>query len=594
MKKINYAAIGVAAALAMTLSACNMDASTLPTANGAETQQTTEEIAAAESSAPESAQTETETQTESKADAKTETGTANESETQTAAAETPQSGVTFTFTDSGVTASGGSGYEIDGTALKITESGVYTVTGTCADGSITVKKETTGVTLVLSDLTLSSSEGAALSCNKGSEVTLSVSGTVTLTDAEDPADEDSADTEVADAFDGAAIKVKSGASLTVTGSGVLNVDGSAVKNGIKGAEEAVITVSGATVNIKAANKGLACDGELVITGGQLNIQSDDDAIHSETDVTVTGGTIYIRTGDDAIHAEEVLTIGVKDGASGPRIVIETCEEGLEAGKIYLYSGSGSIRASDDGVNAASDVTMDEIAIYVYGGEWSVNADGDGLDAGGDSTANRGGNIYLYGGTVEVYGSANSGNSALDYDGACVSDGGTLLAVGMTGMAQSPSSGVSVTFGSGGMMGGMGGFGGQQSGGSVSIQSGSSIEIRDASGNTLCTATGVKSANSVIFASAELTEGESYTLYVNGTAAATATAAAGNGMGGGMMGGFGGQMPGQGGFNGQTPAQGGEQGQTPQMPGQGGFGGQRPGDGQRPGGGQRPGSAGSAS
>ena len=49
----------------------------------------------------------------------------------------PASSTTFTFTSSGVTASGAdSGYEIDGTALKITESGVYTVTGSCAEGSI--------------------------------------------------------------------------------------------------------------------------------------------------------------------------------------------------------------------------------------------------------------------------------------------------------------------------------------------------------------------------------------------------------------------------------------------------------------------------
>ena len=49
----------------------------------------------------------------------------------------------------GVTAAGetDTGYEIDGTALTITSSGTYTVSGSCADGSIKVKKSTTGVTL---------------------------------------------------------------------------------------------------------------------------------------------------------------------------------------------------------------------------------------------------------------------------------------------------------------------------------------------------------------------------------------------------------------------------------------------------------------
>lgn len=68
----------------------------------------------------------------------------------------------LTFTDSGITAQDGSdtGYEIDGTALTITGAGTYAVTGTCADGSITVKKGTTGVTLVLNGLALTSADTA--------------------------------------------------------------------------------------------------------------------------------------------------------------------------------------------------------------------------------------------------------------------------------------------------------------------------------------------------------------------------------------------------------------------------------------------------
>ena len=72
------------------------------------------------------------------------------------------SDVTFTFTDSGVTAAGetNTGYEIDDTALTITDSGTYTVSGSCADGSIKVKKGTTGVTLVLNGLALTSEKTA--------------------------------------------------------------------------------------------------------------------------------------------------------------------------------------------------------------------------------------------------------------------------------------------------------------------------------------------------------------------------------------------------------------------------------------------------
>ena len=63
----------------------------------------------------------------------------------------------FVFSDSGITVSGGnSGYDIDGTALTIESAGTYTVSGSCADGSIKIKKDTVGVTLVLEGLTLTS------------------------------------------------------------------------------------------------------------------------------------------------------------------------------------------------------------------------------------------------------------------------------------------------------------------------------------------------------------------------------------------------------------------------------------------------------
>ena len=634
------------------------------------------------------------------------------------AVSVPSSNSTFTFSDSGVTVSGAeSGYKVEGTALTIQESGVYTITGTCAEGSITVKKGTSGVTLILKDLTLASSTTAPLSCNKETGVTLYAVGTVTLTDKESPANED------ADDFEGAAIKVKSGASLTITGTGTLNADGSACKNGIKGAAESTITVEGAvTLNVKAANNGIADDNAVIINGGTVNITADgdgikaepdtgdtaskgtvtinggnvtiraqgdgiqgtgdvtitggafdiqtyggasnakklgsddsakgiksdskviisggtftlnsaDDAFHANGNVTVTGGSYTIQAGDDAFHADYDLTLGEKDG-NGPEINISTSYEALEGARIYLNSGSGTITASDDGVNAATDVSTNEIALYINGGTWTIDAGGDGLDAGGDSRNNSGGDIHINGGVTKVFGSANGGNAALDYDGTCEYNGGTLLTVDVTGMNMQPRTGTYVLFGTasgmgGGMMGQPGNMGqqsgnmsgmgqqsgnmgqqsgsmpnmgqqsgsmpgmgqnqrtgvftttvstqnnmamgqlsgnmgqqsgsmpnmGQQSGmpsmngqesgvpsmngqqmmgqqtvstGSVSISKGSSIEIKDSAGNTICAATGTKNANVVMLCDESLVSGETYTLYVNGSAVATATAGTGTG------------------------------------------------------------------
>ena len=496
------------------------------------------------------------------------------------ASASSSSDVTFTFTDSGITASGSSdNYEIDGTTLTISGAGTYTVTGSCSEGSVVVKKETTGVTLILKDLTLSASATAPVVLKKSTEVTIDVEGTVTLTDNEDPANEDSSDEKVADAFEGAAIKVKDGGSLILSGDGTLNVNADSCKNGIKGGATATITVKSGTYNIKAAKNGLASDGEVIITGGTINVTADNDAIkaapdeddtESKGDVTITGGTITINAGDDGIKAAYDLVIGT-EGSDGPTINIQKSNEGIEGATITLNSGNGTIIASDDGINAAnSDLTNYTYLLTINGGTWFVNGDGDGIDSNG--------NLVNNGGEVTVYGAANSGNAALDIgDMGCTwsSNGGSILAIGMNGMAVVPNSGTYVAFGYNGMGGGMGGnpgdMGGQAPGnmggmtppsgnttmttmatmtnttssGTVSITKGSTITIKDSSGNTVAEATGMKNANCVIYTGDDLTSGETYTLYVNDTAVATATATTGNGQSSG------GQTPPDG-NGGQTP------------------------------------------
>lgn len=104
------------------------------------------------------------------------------------AAEYQANGATyFTFTDGGITVSEGTydDYKIEGTSLTINDSGTYVLSGSCTDGSVKVKKGTTGVTLVLSGLTLTSSTTAPIACNKSTEVRIIVaSGSVNaLTDS---------------------------------------------------------------------------------------------------------------------------------------------------------------------------------------------------------------------------------------------------------------------------------------------------------------------------------------------------------------------------------------------------------------------------
>ncbi len=276
----------------------------------------------------------------------------------------------------------------DNNDIVITSSGTYVVSGTCSDGNITVKKGTTGVVLVLENLDLTSTTGAAVSVNKNAEVKIIISGNVVLTDNENPDDEDSEDEDVADAYDGAALKIKDGSQVYITGDGTLTINGNA-KNGIKAGDETSLIFDGVTVNITAVN----------------------DGINGSYDVTLLSGEFTINAGDDAIHADHILTIGSEDG-TGPVINVESCVEGLEGTVVNIYGGNISITSSDDAINAANgDGTYEGVLDYSFnmmGGTVTIDSTGDGIDSNG--------NVNLIGGTAVIHSSSEGGESGIDYDG----------------------------------------------------------------------------------------------------------------------------------------------------------------------------------
>ncbi len=578
-----------------------------------------------------------------------------------------------TLTDSSATAKGKyTGYEIDGTDVSITAAGTYVFSGDCDNGSITVKKGVTGVTIVLNGLTLTNDDSAAITLNKTAEASLIAAAGTTNTVADTAGSND----------ENAAVKVKSGAALAIGGTGTLTVDGNA-KNGIKGAADAVISVDEVKLTIEAANDGLSCDDELNITGGTLSItaggdavkaspdtgdtenpdttslgnvtisggtltlnatedgiqadgdltisggtfhvktngghttaltddsasckgfkagktltvtggtltvDSADDALHAGTDVTISGGTLTLATGDDGVHADNDLVIGTKgvSSTSTPRINITASYEGLEGTTVTVYSGDIDVAASDDGVNAASSTLgerSDKYAISIAGGDLYIDAGSDGLDSNND--------INITGGKVEVYGADAMMDAAIDYDGTFTLSGGTLFGAGME-----PSAGtqayiaVGETSPSGGMGGGPNGGqgmtppsdangsqmtppdfsgnggtppekpsdngrGGQPGGApanresALGIKEGSVITVQDSSGKTLYTATALGSMSSVIFSSADIKEGETYTVLVDGTSVGTAEAKLGTADSSSSMSTF---KPGQGGQPDQNGSQ----------------------------------------
>ena len=313
----------------------------------------------------------------------------------------------FTFTDSGIDAVKGDydGYKIKGSDLTINSAGVYILSGTSSDGSVTVKKGTTGVVLILAGLNLTSADSAPIACNKSSEVTIvaEAGSKNTLTDTEKNNGDNYPDNENAE---NAVIKCKDGSKVTLCGTGELTVNALG-KNGIK---------SGASTE----EDGEAC---LYIKELTLTINAGvNDAVNAEALLNIYSGSITIDAGDDALHCDYIMNVG-EEGTAGPTIKVNSCCEGLEAADLNIYSGNITIYSEDDCINAAnSDLSDYGFSLSIYGGTlYMESSSGDGIDSNGTLT--------ISGGSTTVWTANTADNQPLDADGKITISGGTVLAAG---------------------------------------------------------------------------------------------------------------------------------------------------------------------
>ena len=443
---------------------------------------------------------------------------------------------TFVFTDKGITVKDGkyTGYDTDGNSLTINGSGTYIVSGSCSDGSISVKKETTGVTLVLDVLDLTSSSTAPIVCGKSSEVAIIVSGKNSLTDSEQNNSDNYPDNADAES---AVIKCKDGSKVVICGSGSLDVN-SKGKNGVK---------SGATTEAEG-------EASLTIRELTLNITTTvNDALNAEALLNVESGNLTISAADDGIHSDYTLNIG-KTGAAGPTINILKSNEGIEGADISIFSGDITIHSSDDCINAGnSDLSGYKFTMSISGGNLVVDTTaGDGIDSNGT--------IDISGGNISVWTYSATSEQPLDADGTITLTGGTVLAAGgSSGMGMSLSASQSYaafssnTSGMTGFGGGQGGFKGGQgqslTADQAMIPMDGEFSITDSSGNELYSGKALCNAGYVFFSSADLKDGESYNLVTDTRTVASGTAQSGtsNSGRGGAMGGMNGVRP-EGGFD----------------------------------------------
>lgn len=302
-------------------------------------------------------------------------------------------------------------------------------------------------------------------------------------------------------------------------------------NGDAVSAETDLSVSGGTINILTAGgsqaqisedvsaKGLKAGVSLTIDSGTITIDSADDSVHTNGEMTINGGSLTLASGDDGVHADTTLVV------NGGTINITQSYEGLESAAITINAGQIHLVSSDDGINGAGGndgsgtaqnfgpgggrngggPRQDNFAaggnysLTINGGYIFVDASGDGVDVNGS--------ITMTNGTLIVNGPTQQMNGALDYDSSFNITGGTLVAVGSSGMAQAPSqtssqNAILVNF-------------------SNTVSVGTLISLTASDGTVVFAFAPEREIQSLVYSSAALKTGETYTLALGGSASSGA-------------------------------------------------------------------------
>ena len=440
----------------------------------------------------------------------------------------------------------GSGADVNGDKITITDEGVYVLSGAFL-GTVDVSApDTAKVQIVLSGahiegqinaISANTADKVFITLEEGSENLLSNS-----TAAEDGSDNDAV--------------IWSNCDLTLQGNGSLTVR--SINDGIKTQDDLAIT--GGNYSVDAADDGIvghdsvkmtrasvnvvAADGDGIkssqsdkeykgfvsIDDGNVNITSrSDDGISAATHVRVAGGEIAIISKDKGIVSDN--TVEIQDGKvsidaggdgvhaefgythDGGNMTVSNSNEGIEGQVIEINAGNVYIVSNDDGINASKGDTAEEVGtplsnskqndpmgnvseeckLVVNGGNVYVDAAGDGLDSNGT--------IELNGGTVAVNGPANDGNGALDSGIGIYASGSSVIAIGSAGMFEGFSSDSSSVFIEA----------------NVSVKSGDIVTVADGD-KVLASVRATKSAAIVTASSPNMVEGKEYQIIINGNVA----------------------------------------------------------------------------
>ena len=323
--------------------------------------------------------------------------------------------------------------------------------------------------------------------------------------------------------------------------------------------EETLQVDGGNIEVAAGDDGLHADGDLIITDGTINVTKSYEGLEGMT-VTVEDGNISVVSSDDGINAagdgtsEESSQSGTPpekpdgsdstedrpeppsgfdkndnssansnsdsnsdskpadlpdgnggpgggnggpgggDGAPGGGNGSPGGGDGAPGGgNGGPGGGNGAPGGGNGGPGGGMEEATDYNLIQISGGKIYINANGDGIDSNG--------NLTVTGGEIYVDGPTSGGDGALDCSGTALISGGTVIAVGSSGMAEnfdsSSAQGSMITTVSDSMITG-------------------DITLTDSEGNTIVSYSPSKEYSSVAISCADLKEGETYTLVAGDT------------------------------------------------------------------------------
>lgn len=462
---------------------------------------------------------------------------------------------TIRFTDDAITCEDGQ-VSISDSTVTISSGGTYILSGSSSQTQIIIDTpDDDKVQLVLADLSLSCETSAPIYVRNADKVF------ITLADGSDNSlsttgefvqiDDNNIDAVI---FSKEDLTLNGTGSLTITsayGHGIVSKDDLVVTDGtytmtcaghgLSGKDS--VRILDGTFNLTTTKDGIHASnddeetlGYIYIAGGDFAICSQDDGMHADSALYIEDGTIDITESYEGLEGQ---TITILDGT----ISIVSSDDGINAsGGSSTTSGNEPQKPDDnrdtdtppekrelpdggqpsdttppedgqqpsdmtppedgqqpsdttppDGFsgNGGFDMDVDEsCSLTISGGDISIDAGGDGIDSNGY--------FYMTGGNVFVAGPESNGDSALDYGISASISGGTFLATGYSGMAQSFSDDS------------------EQCSYMIKLDTmvdadSSTLTLTGAEGVVLLSHTTNKSYNCVIVSCPELTGGATYTL-----------------------------------------------------------------------------------